>query len=216
MKNVFAAAWLASCCLLPTFGTAETAPSGEQTEIEKHARDGAPFRNYLGSRKPLEKDELEPLQVSYSRDWIDRLPNATGGEQFRCLAEALYFEARGEPVKGQFAVAEVILNRVESSQFPNTLCGVIRQGTGRKYQCQFTYTCDGRAETISERRAYERVAKVARMVIDGATQNALTDGATHYHTTHVNPRWAKVFAETARIGRHIFYRDNSYRTASLD
>ncbi|MEY8840212.1 cell wall hydrolase, partial [Cribrihabitans sp. XS_ASV171] len=135
---------------MPGLGAAETAPSGAQKPEAQATSDhpsGDRFRNYLESREPLQKASLKPVEVSYSRDWIDRLPKAEGGEQFRCLAEALYFEARGEPVKGQFAVAEVILNRVESSRYPDTFCGVIRQGTGRKYQCQFTFTCDGRAET---------------------------------------------------------------------
>lgn len=130
----------------------------------------------------------------------------------KCLAEALYFEARGESVRGQFAVAEVILNRVESSRFPDTLCGVIKQGTGKKYQCQFTYTCDGRKEVIREKKAYERVSKVARAAIDGVSEE-LTEGATHYHTKAVNPSWSRAYKETARIGVHIFYRHN-YRTAS--
>ncbi len=103
--------------------------------------------------------------VEFSRDWIDDLPEATGGDEWNCLAEALYFEARGETVKGQFAVAEVILNRVESERFPSSACGVINQGTGKKYQCQFTYTCDGHKEVIKEPRAFERVSKVARVVI---------------------------------------------------
>ena len=77
--------------------------------------------------------------IEYSREWLKRQKFAHGGDLWQCLTEALYFEARGESVKGQFAVAEVILNRVDSAAFPNTVCGVIHQGTGRKYGCQFTY-----------------------------------------------------------------------------
>lgn len=139
-----------------------------------------------------------------SRNAIDALPVATGGAAWSCLAEALYFEARGESVKGQFAVAEVILNRVASSRFPNTVCGVIRQGTGRKYACQFTYTCDGIPERINEPLAYERVGKIARIMLDGAPR-ALTNGATYYHTTAVNPRWARKFRRTVQMGVHLFY-----------
>ena len=110
-------------------------------------------------------------------------------------------------------MAEVIKNRVQSAQFPNTFCGVINQGTGRKYQCQFTYTCDGHKEVIHEPRAFERVAKVARLVLDGVNPK-LTQGATYYHTTAVSPRWSRKFTKTARIGVHLFYRDERYRTAS--
>ena len=150
--------------------------------------------------------------IELSRAWIDTQPNAKGGEQLKCLAEALYFEARGESVKEQFAVAEVILNRVESERFPDTVCGVINQGTGAKYQCQFTYTCDGYKEVIREQRAYDRVAKVARASLDGMAPK-LTEGATHYHTKAVRPGWSKVYTKTASIGVHIFYR-HTWRTAS--
>lgn len=151
-------------------------------------------------------------EVKFSKAWIDSQPDADGSAEFRCLAEALYFEARGESVKGQFAVAEVIMNRVKSARFPGTLCGVINQGTGRKYQCQFTYTCDGHKEVVNEPRAWARVAKVARAIIDG-TAPKLTDGATHYHTTAVSPKWANVYTKTARIGQHLFYR-HTWKTAS--
>ena len=143
--------------------------------------------------------------LRYSRDWLDGLDLEKGGAQWRCLAEALYFEARGESVKGQFAVAEVIMNRVESAEFPDSICGVIKQGTGRKYACQFTYTCDGHPEVINEPRAFEQVGKVAKLMVDGAPRN-LTAGATHYHTRAVNPRWARVFPRTTSIGVHHFYK----------
>ncbi len=150
--------------------------------------------------------------IQYTRAWVDSQPAARGDKHWQCLSEALYFEARGETVKGQFAVAEVIMNRVKSARFPDTVCGVINQGTGKRYQCQFTYTCDGNAETIHEPRAFERVAKVARAVLDGAGA-PLTKGATHYHTTAVNPAWARTYTRTARIGVHVFYR-HTFRTAS--
>lgn len=150
-------------------------------------------------------------KINYTRGFLESQPKADGGPQWKCLAEALYFEARGESVKGQFAVAEVIMNRVENARFPDTLCGVIRQGTGRKFACQFTYTCDGQKETIHEPAAWEQVGKVARLMMDGAPRT-LTDGATHYHTKSVRPRWARVYPKTTSIGYHIFYRQ-SYRVS---
>lgn len=151
-------------------------------------------------------------RMIYDRDFLAAQPAATGGDQWQCLAEALYFEARGETIRGMFAVGEVIMNRVDSSAYPDTLCGVINQGTGRRYACQFTYTCDGLPETIGEPRSWERVGKVARLLIDGAPR-ALTGGATHYHTKSVNPSWARVYPRTAAIGYHYFYRQ-PVRTAS--
>ncbi|MDX8351357.1 cell wall hydrolase [Cognatiyoonia sp. IB215182] len=150
--------------------------------------------------------------VVYDRAYLASLPVVDGDDEWACLAEALYFEARGETVRGMFAVGEVILNRVDSSAYPNTLCAVINQGTGRKYACQFTYTCDGLAETIGEPRSWERVGKVAQLLMEG-TPRALTGGATHYHTKAVNPSWAQRFPRTAAIGSHYFYRQ-PIRTAS--
>lgn len=143
--------------------------------------------------------------ASLSRSWLESQPAAEGDAQWRCLTEALYFEARGETVQGQFAVAEVILNRVDSARFPDSVCGVINQGTGQRYQCQFTYTCDGNSDAIRERAAFEQVGKVARAILDGANYN-LTGGATHYHTTAVRPNWSRVYTRTAKIGVHVFYR----------
>lgn len=153
-----------------------------------------------------------PNGFSYDKAYLASLPKASGGDQWQCLTEALYFEARGETVSGLFAVGEVILNRVDSASFPGSICGVVNQGTGRRYACQFTYTCDGHAEVVNEQAAWDKVAKVARLLIDG-TPRSLTGGATHYHTRAVNPRWARVFPRTAAIGSHYFYRQPT-RTAS--
>lgn len=135
---------------------------------------------------------------------LDAQPRASGGEQWSCLTEALYFEARGESLRGQVAVAEVILNRVASKRFPNSICGVVNQGTGKKFQCQFTYTCDGHPERINEKDAFVRAGKIARMMMEGAPRN-LSGGATYYHTTAVRPKWSRQFRRTARHGVHLFY-----------
>ena len=148
-----------------------------------------------------------PADIRYDAAFVDTPPAATGDAQWECLAEALYFEARGESVKGMFAVGEVILNRVASRRYPDSLCAVINQGTGRKHACQFSYTCDGLAEVIAEPRAWERVGKIARLLIDNRESLDITEGATHYHTRAVNPNWARVFPRTAAIGSHLFYRE---------
>lgn len=142
---------------------------------------------------------------SYTQAWLRSQPKPSGGAEWQCLTEALYYEARGESIKGQFAVAEVILNRVESRRYPNTVCGVVRQGAGSGKGCQFSYKCDGRPEVFSERKAYTRVGKIARLILDG-TPRMLTNGATHYHTTAVAPSWSHKFRRTTQIGVHYFYR----------
>nr|WP_170538788.1 cell wall hydrolase [Ruegeria arenilitoris] len=212
MLRYILAVAIAAATVMPSASVAEreATETAKRELVSRNEVPGQSFRDYLKLFQP--RKEVQPVEISYTKAWLDQQPKASGGEDLKCLAEALYFEARGESVRGQFAVAEVILNRVESSRFPNTVCGVIRQGTGKKYQCQFTYTCDGRKEVIHEKKAYERVAKVAKAAIEGVS-DPLTSGATHYHTKAVRPSWSRVYKETARIGVHIFYRHN-YRTAS--
>ncbi|NNE88376.1 MAG: cell wall hydrolase [Silicimonas sp.] len=167
----------------------------------------------LGSKGNLSRlvdEEVEdPL---YSRKRLRAMPTARGGKQWECLTEALYFEARGETLKGIFGVAEVILNRVDDPRYPSSVCKVVNQGTGERYRCQFTYTCDGRPEHMRDDRAEALVGKVAKLMIGGMPRK-LTKGATHYHTKSVNPKWAKVFPRTTTIGYHHFYREPS-RVAS--
>lgn len=151
------------------------------------------------------KDAIPTSKLS--KAYLKSLPRAHGDAEFQCLAEALYFEARGESLQGQRAVAEVILNRVASKRYPNSICGVVKQGTGRKHQCQFSYTCDGYADVIREKGAYNSVAKLARLMIDGLySQEKVTGGAIFYHTTSVRPYWASKKTPTAKFGVHIFYR----------
>ena len=133
------------------------------------------------------------------------LPVPKSDKQMSCLAEALYFEARGEPIKGQLAVGEVILNRVEDTRYPSSICKVVNQGTGRRFACQFTYTCDGKLETVHERKPYEMALKIAKILMT-THDRKMTKGSTHYHSNYVNPKWSKKFERVAKFGRHIFYR----------
>ena len=151
------------------------------------------------------KNRSKSIGLRYSVRWLRSLDAPKRDKQWACLAEALYFEARGESVKGQFGVAEVILNRVASHKFPNSICRVVNQGTGRKHACQFSYSCDGKLEHIANGAAYDQVGRVARVMMDGGTRR-LTEGATYYHTTAVSPSWARRFEHTATIGVHKFYK----------
>lgn len=216
MKRFFVVFAVISTVLLPLSVNAENGREEGAKSQRGDSGDGGDvagryLRTLLSNMGIKGVGKAKPVEVSFSQSWVDSQPVAKGGAEWACLSEALYFEARGETVKGQFAVGEVILNRAKSSQFPATLCAVINQGTGRKYQCQFTYTCDGYKDVVAEHKAYERVSKVARAIIDGHAKE-LTDGAMYYHSTAVRPRWAKTFTQTARIGVHIFYRPK-YRTA---
>jgi spore germination cell wall hydrolase CwlJ-like protein len=141
--------------------------------------------------------------LRYDAAWLASQPAPTGDAEWQCLTTALYFEARGESLKGQFAVAEVILNRADSPRFPGSVCGVVNQG-GRK-GCQFSYVCDGHKDVMRERGAIDRAGRIARVMLDGAPR-ALTEGATYFHSTGVRPGWAHRFPRTAAIGAHLFYR----------
>ena len=130
---------------------------------------------------------------------IDALPPVSGDAEWQCLAQAIYFESRGEPLDGQIAVAEVVLNRRDSATFPRTVCGVTHQG------CQFSYICDGNSDTMRSGVAKERSEKLASLMLAGRPRS-LTDGALYFHTRSVRPDWSRRFARTTTIGHHMFYR----------
>lgn len=199
-----------------TAGADVTLGSSGNPTVELDNRLTNLFNAEKSSVKAAHKRGLGKLVISpnaeeaglYSRATLNALPVAKGDKQWSCLKEALYFEARGETVRGIFGVAEVILNRVDDARYPDTVCGVVNQGTGAKFRCQFTYTCDGRPENMNDDRAKALVGKVARLMLDG-TSRGLTKGATHYHTKSVKPKWSKVFPRTTTIGYHHFYREGS-------
>jgi spore germination cell wall hydrolase CwlJ-like protein len=135
--------------------------------------------------------------------------------ELRCLAEGMYFEARGESLRGQLAVGRVILNRVESESYPSTICDVVYQNDHMRNRCQFSFACDGHPDTISERDVWDRIRGYAAWLMANDPKGteyqvlASLEAATHYHADYVSPRWAKFLKLTARIGRHIFYADPS-------
>jgi hypothetical protein len=124
----------------------------------------------------------------------------------RCLATAIYFEARGEPLRGQQAVAQVIMNRVRLNQYPDTICGVVYDGADRINSCQFSFACDRKADVPRDKRMWEAANDIAQDVIDGKVWLPEVGNASHYHATYVSPRWTRSMKRTARIGVHVFYR----------
>lgn len=123
----------------------------------------------------------------------------------RCLAQAVYFEARSEVEEGRAAVAQVVLNRVKSGVYPGTVCGVVFQNRHRKLACQFTFACEGKALRITEPEAWKAAMRIAREVYEGKIYLAEVGAATHYHADYVQPTWAKKLKKMDVIGRHIFY-----------
>lgn len=123
----------------------------------------------------------------------------------KCLAEAIYYEARSESLAGQQAVAEVIANRTHSKFYPGSICGVVYQGSNLKTGCQFTFTCDGSLNRAPRGESWRQAQKIAKTVMLGQNRK-MTSSATHYHTVNVLPVWSASLVETKRIGAHIFYR----------
>ncbi len=124
----------------------------------------------------------------------------------RCLAQAVYFEARNQPARGQMAVAQVVINRAFSPYYPNDVCGVVFQNAHRRLACQFTFACDGKPETIRERGSWARAQRIARETLDGKTWLPEVAKSTHYHASYVRPRWVREMKTMARHGLHTFYR----------
>jgi spore germination cell wall hydrolase CwlJ-like protein len=122
----------------------------------------------------------------------------------QCLAEAVYYEAGSESVEGQRAVAQVVLNRVRHAAFPNSVCGVVYQGSERTTGCQFTFTCDGSLQRVPSHSRWQRAMAVARQALAGEVF-APVGHSTHYHATWMLPYWASSVAMVGRIGGHIFY-----------
>jgi spore germination cell wall hydrolase CwlJ-like protein len=124
----------------------------------------------------------------------------------KCLANAVYFEARAEPVRGQIAVAQVVMNRVFSGYYPNDVCGVVYQNANRHLGCQFTFACDGIPDVVNEPDAWVRARQIARDTLDGKLWLPEIGKATHYHAYWVRPSWVHEMIKLNKIGVHTFYR----------
>lgn len=124
----------------------------------------------------------------------------------KCLAEGIYFEARGESVKGQAAVAQVILNRVRNPHYPDTICGVVYQNEDWRNRCQFSFACDRIPDIITSPRHWKIAKEIAMAVTAGKIWFKDVGSATHYHATYVRPAWGPTMKRVEKIGKHIFYR----------
>jgi len=139
-----------------------------------------------------------------------KLAGAEREKSEKCLADAIYFEARGEPVRGQMAVAQVVMNRVFSGYYPNSVCGVVYQNAERHLACQFTFACDGVPEVVNEPEAWVRAKQIARDTLDGKLWLPEVGKATHYHAYWVRPWWVHEMRKLDKIGVHTFYRPRNW------
>lgn len=128
----------------------------------------------------------------------------------KCLANAIYFESRGEPLSGQIAVAQVVLNRAFSGFYPRDICGVVYQNAERRMHCQFTFACDGKADTIRDNDAWGRADRIAREMLEGQLWIEDVGKSTHYHAHWVAPSWVSYMKAKIEIGVHTFYRPRAW------
>jgi hypothetical protein len=202
--------------------TMSPAPSTEGPSFSDGATPALPLDMALNSSTPTPSDgvlvvvEVDPSQ---SQTTVVAKSLADGGQpnyaalidpkdsarQMRCLAEAIYFESRGEPEQGQAAVAQVVLNRVRSGIYPTTVCGVVYQDRNRPFACQFSFACEGRSLRIEEPGPWAVATRIAQEVVSGSNYNAGVEEAVNYHANYVSPFWIGYLRKVDRIGNHIFY-----------
>lgn len=218
-QKAAAAALPAQAGSVPTPASLEAA----QERVAHGATPQVPRAVALGSSTPAQPDAV-PIEVaSFPRatlalqnsnasknaarpDYASMIDQDKMDSEKRCLAEAVYFEARSEPEAGQAAVAQVVLNRVSSGLYPNNVCGVVYQNRHHYKGCQFSFACEGKSLRITERDAWANAVRVADEVMAGRTYISDVGRSTHYHANYVKPRWARALTKMDVIGHHIFYR----------
>ncbi len=168
------------------------------TAFRKASLAGLTTALVLASPSPVFASEA-PQPFSAPRD------RASYERALQCLTEAIYYEARSESDDGQRAVAQVVLNRVRHPAYPNSVCGVVYQGSHRRTGCQFTFTCDGSIRPYVEPGAWARAQQIANSALRGSVYRPV-GLALNYHTTAIRPYWAPSLVRQAVIGAHIFYR----------
>lgn len=129
-----------------------------------------------------------------------------------CLAQNIYYEARGSSRADQIAVADVVINRVEDARYPDSICEVVQQGKKHangqmvRNACQFSWYCDGKSDWPTDMDAWVIAQQIAHNMITYGDWRGLTEGSTHYHANYVKPSWARTLTLTGTIGVHKFYR----------
>jgi hypothetical protein len=172
----------------PKAGGVSIAPKGEVNADDQHAR------------TPAER--------------LGLFDEKTRAKSEKCLAEAVYFEARGEAVRGQIAVAQVVLNRAFSGFYPTTVCGVVYQNKHRHLACQFTFACDSIPDVVREPDMWERAKKIAKAIMDGELWLSEVGKSTHYHAYWVRPSWVGEMKKMYKFGVHTFYRPRAWGDGS--
>ncbi|MBN9148179.1 MULTISPECIES: cell wall hydrolase [unclassified Nitrobacter] len=153
-------------------------------------------------------------EVETPAERLGLLDQKKRAKQEKCLAEAVYFEARGEAIRGQIAVAQVVMNRVFSGYYPTTVCGVVYQNANRHLACQFTFACDGIRDVVTEPDMWDRARRIAKATLDGRLWLPEVGKSTHYHAYWVHPSWVREMKKMYRTGVHTFYRPRAWGDGS--
>jgi spore germination cell wall hydrolase CwlJ-like protein len=181
-------------------------PQGWTTLDLRHAPDlglsgAAPqTAEQINALRPFATDPIQPMRpFAFSGAAADR------ARAQQCLSQAVYYEAAREPLNGQQAVAQVVLNRVRHPAYPKSVCGVVYQGAANETGCQFTFTCNGALRWRPEPALWDQAQAVARRALAGYVDKDV-GSATHYHAAYVAPAWAPTLVKMTQVGQHIFYR----------
>lgn len=227
-RRLVAAAGLAVCVLLTALSATASMQKAEAARAQEIALADeaslvAEFASYLAeetanARNSFASPRLKPAKsteaIVADQGSVDGFVNFDFAEltmarmdaaERKCLAQAIYYEARSESRVGQLAVADVVLNRVASPVYPGSICGVVYQGSERRTGCQFSFTCDGSMKLRLNERKWREAEDLAGGIIAGL-RKPVSRNATHYHADYVSPPWANRLTPTATIGTHKFYR----------
>ena len=202
-------------------GGISTVPMGAQSDVPPiavasvDAKDSAAL-GAIDQVVPLPPVPMSPTgQLAYARETtaptiFDPTKDKYGGpvstKDVNCMAEAIYFEARGETYRGQVAVGQVVMNRLAHPIYPKDICQVVFQNEQMHNACQFSFACDGIPETVDDPRSWKQAEEIAKGVISGSLYLPEVGKATHYHATYVYPDWAPRLKRVTKIGHHIFYQ----------
>ena len=218
LRKRFAAVSVILCALLFVFTGTDRRDQFLVAEVEaaEEARLADVAEEFVAWRQAADTSRLDDVYAPDLTELVKFTPVEAEMatirlDEHRCLAEAIYYEAGFESVMGQMAVADVILNRVANKLYPDSICGVVYQGSHRKTGCQFSFTCDGSLDRRRHAATFEHSTELAGAILAGLHM-PVSKNATHYHADYVSPYWAPKLTPTATIGAHKFYKFPNRKT----
>lgn len=204
MRRYYVCLWVA-VCLWAVIGVAGQAAGADPARQADAAKEKALVLER--SAAPEKAEEAPAPSATITRAEAQAV-DPSGAEPLddaiTCLARTVYWEAKGEEIGGLEAIAGVVMNRLGHEGFPNTVCGVVTEGS-EQGNCQFSWWCDGRPDDVEEEKPYAAAKEVARKVLNRQLEDR-TGGALYFHHRRVSPQWAERYVKTAEVGDHLFYR----------